>query len=62
MHPEMDPADEMPEEDDDLAHRLRGLDWPKPPPGLRERSLRELQQQLEQDEAARAASRTRGDD
>ena len=52
LHPEMEPADDMPEDDDELARRLRGLDWPKPPPGLRERSLSELQQQLEQDEPA----------
>jgi hypothetical protein len=25
-----------------LEERLRGLDWPKPPPGLRERSLEEF--------------------
>ena len=53
MHPEPAPADDMPEDDDELARRLRGLDWPKPPPGLRERSLQELQQALERDEPAR---------
>jgi hypothetical protein len=25
-----------------LEERLRGLDWPKPPPGMRERSLEEF--------------------
>jgi hypothetical protein len=32
--------------DDDLARRLRELDWPKPPDGLRERSLAEFKRRV----------------
>jgi len=32
--------------DDELVQRLRDLDWPKPPPGVRERSLAELERRL----------------
>ncbi|HEX2085123.1 MAG TPA: hypothetical protein VHF89_05530 [Solirubrobacteraceae bacterium] len=32
--------------DDELARRLRELDWPKPPPGLRERSLEDFQRRI----------------
>lgn len=32
--------------DDELARRLRELDWPAPPPGLRERSLEEFKQRV----------------
>ncbi len=32
--------------DDELARRLRELEWPKPPPGLRERSLEEFQRRV----------------
>jgi hypothetical protein len=53
-HPEPEPADEMHEDDQELARRLRGLDWPKPPAGLRERSLQELQEVLEREEPAPA--------
>ena len=38
--------------DDELARRLRDLDWPKPPPGVRERSLEEFQRRVADDEAA----------
>ena len=32
--------------DDDLARRLRDLDWPKPPPGVKERSLEEFRRRI----------------
>jgi hypothetical protein len=32
--------------DDELARRLRELEWPKPPPGLRERSLEQFRRRL----------------
>jgi hypothetical protein len=35
--------------DDELARRLRELDWPKPPPGVRERSLEEFQRRVAED-------------
>ena len=31
---------------DELTRRLRELDWPTPPPGLKERSLEEFQRRL----------------
>ena len=31
---------------DELTRRLRELDWPAPPPGLKERSLEEFQRRL----------------
>lgn len=37
--------------DDELARRLRELEWPKPPPGVRERSLEEFQRRVAQDPA-----------
>ncbi len=33
-------------EDDELVRRLRDLEWPKPAPGVRERSLAELERRL----------------
>jgi hypothetical protein len=33
--------------DDELARRLRELEWPKPPDGLRERALEEFQRRVE---------------
>lgn len=32
--------------DDELVRRLRDLEWPKPAPGVRERSLAELERRL----------------
>ena len=32
--------------DDELARRLRELEWPKPPPGVRERSLEEFERRV----------------
>jgi hypothetical protein len=37
--------------DDELARRLRELDWPEPPPGLRERSLEEFQRRVAAEDA-----------
>ena len=31
---------------DELTRRLRELDWPTPPPGLKERSLEDFQRRL----------------
>ena len=31
---------------EELTRRLRELDWPTPPPGLKERSLEEFQRRL----------------
>ena len=33
--------------EDELTRRLRALEWPTPPPGLRERSLEEFQRRAE---------------
>ena len=35
--------------DDELARRLRELEWPKPAPGVRERSLEEFQRRIAAD-------------
>ena len=44
--------------DDDLVRRLRELDWPGPPPGLKERSLEEFQRRLDEQDEAAASRRT----
>lgn len=43
--------------DDELARRLRELDWPAPPPGLRERSLEEFERRVAERDAAAAPPR-----
>jgi len=35
-----------------LEERLRRLEWPQPPPGLRERSLEEFRRRLAEEQAA----------
>jgi hypothetical protein len=47
--------------DDELARRLRELEWPKPPPGVRERSLEEFQRRIADERAAKAAPSPPGD-
>ena len=41
--------------DDELGRRLRELDWPKPPPDLKEQALEEFRRRVEALEAERAA-------
>jgi hypothetical protein len=38
--------------DDELARRLRALEWPGPPPGLRERSLEDFKRRVAETERA----------
>ena len=38
--------------DDELARRLRELDWPAPRPGLRERSLEDFKRRAAESEQA----------
>ena len=48
--------------DELIVERLRDLEWPAPPPGLRERSLEEFERLLEEahvDADAPAAARER---
>ena len=42
--------------DEELVRRLRELEWPGPPPGVKERSLEEFERRLEQLEAEAAAA------
>jgi hypothetical protein len=42
---------------DELARRLRELEWPAPPPGLRERSLEEFKQRVTEAEREAALGR-----
>ncbi|HEV2813184.1 MAG TPA: hypothetical protein VGW10_08040 [Solirubrobacteraceae bacterium] len=38
-------SEDVPTEDE-LTRRLRELEWPKPPPGVRERSLEEFRRRI----------------
>ena len=44
----------------ELIERLRGLDWPKPPEGLKERCLEELLAQVAEQESEGAAEEAPG--
>jgi hypothetical protein len=42
--------------DDHLVRRLRDLEWPAPPPGLKERALEDFERRVEEAEAEAAAA------
>jgi hypothetical protein len=43
------PRESADDEDDELARRLRDLEWPKPAPGVRDRALEEFERRLAED-------------